>query len=254
VLINDIPDLELRTIREAEFACNSLIGFNFGDGHLHNEELINAVQSRCGFEPGEFVVCWVESQAIHSDVQHYKLIDAARCHRAGHLEGSRRGHRAALAAQRPHPDSGDLASRGRQPGSRPARGRHRCEDACMSTAVVVGGGPNGLAAAALLAEEGVQVTLLEAANEIGGGTRSAEGIVPGLLHDHCSAIHPWPWVPRPCSPSISAGTAWSGGGPRSTACIPSTAETPACCTGQWTRLPPGSVPTPADGGPCSLVR
>src|ERR1700761_2204824 len=60
----------------------------------------------------------------------------------------------------------------------------------MSTAVVVGGGPNGLAAALALAAEGVQVTVLEAADEIGGGTRTSEAIVPGLLHDHCSAIHP----------------------------------------------------------------
>ncbi|OBG29535.1 FAD-dependent oxidoreductase [Mycobacterium sp. 852002-51057_SCH5723018] len=60
----------------------------------------------------------------------------------------------------------------------------------MSTAVVVGGGPNGLAAAICLAAEGVQVTVLEAADEVGGGARSGEGIVPGLLHDHCSAIHP----------------------------------------------------------------
>ena len=60
----------------------------------------------------------------------------------------------------------------------------------MSTAVVVGSGPNGLAAAVALAAEGVQVTVLEAAAEIGGGARSSEAIVPGLLHDHCSAIHP----------------------------------------------------------------
>jgi len=60
----------------------------------------------------------------------------------------------------------------------------------VSRAVVVGSGPNGLAAAALLATEGVQVTVLEAADEIGGGARSGEAIVPGLLHDHCSAIHP----------------------------------------------------------------
>ncbi|MCW4354255.1 NAD(P)/FAD-dependent oxidoreductase [Hoyosella sp. YIM 151337] len=60
----------------------------------------------------------------------------------------------------------------------------------MSTAVVVGSGPNGLAAAVSLAAEGVQVTVLEAADEIGGGTRTSEGIVPGLLHDHCAAIHP----------------------------------------------------------------
>ena len=60
----------------------------------------------------------------------------------------------------------------------------------MSTAVVVGAGPNGLAAAAVLARAGVDVTVLEAAAQIGGGTRSGEAILPGLLHDHCSAIHP----------------------------------------------------------------
>ncbi|OBJ00125.1 FAD-dependent oxidoreductase [Mycobacterium alsense] len=60
----------------------------------------------------------------------------------------------------------------------------------MNTALVVGGGPNGLAAAICLAAEGVPVTVLEAADEVGGGARSGEAIVPGLLHDHCSAIHP----------------------------------------------------------------
>ena len=60
----------------------------------------------------------------------------------------------------------------------------------MSTAVVVGSGPNGLAAAVALAAEGVQVTVLEAADLIGGGARSSEAIVPGLLHDHCAAFHP----------------------------------------------------------------
>ena len=58
------------------------------------------------------------------------------------------------------------------------------------TAVVVGSGPNGLAAAVTLAQHGLTVTVLEAADEIGGGTRSGEAIVAGLLHDHCSAIHP----------------------------------------------------------------
>jgi phytoene dehydrogenase-like protein len=60
----------------------------------------------------------------------------------------------------------------------------------MSTATVVGGGPNGLAAAVALAREGVAVTVFEAADEIGGGARSSESLVPGLLHDHCSAFHP----------------------------------------------------------------
>ena len=60
----------------------------------------------------------------------------------------------------------------------------------MSSAIVVGAGPNGLAAAVALAKAGLQVTVLEAADEIGGGTRTSEAIMPGLLHDHCSAIHP----------------------------------------------------------------
>ncbi|MDG2114771.1 MAG: NAD(P)/FAD-dependent oxidoreductase, partial [Actinomycetota bacterium] len=60
----------------------------------------------------------------------------------------------------------------------------------MTSAVIVGSGPNGLAAAARLACAGLEVTVLEASDAIGGGTRSSEMIVPGLVHDHCSAFHP----------------------------------------------------------------
>ncbi|HEU4739944.1 MAG TPA: NAD(P)/FAD-dependent oxidoreductase [Solirubrobacterales bacterium] len=60
----------------------------------------------------------------------------------------------------------------------------------MSSAVVVGAGPNGLACAATLASRGVEVTVIEAAETIGGGTRSSELTLPGLLHDECSATHP----------------------------------------------------------------
>ncbi len=60
----------------------------------------------------------------------------------------------------------------------------------MTSAIVVGSGPNGLAAAARLARAGVEVTVLEASDNIGGGVRSEELIVPGLIHDHCSAFHP----------------------------------------------------------------
>jgi hypothetical protein len=77
LLVSHLPDIDARTVREGEFVCNSIIGFNFGDGHLHNEDLIAAVQKRCNFAPGEWIVVWVESQAIHRDVQEYKVIDAA---------------------------------------------------------------------------------------------------------------------------------------------------------------------------------
>jgi phytoene dehydrogenase-like protein len=60
----------------------------------------------------------------------------------------------------------------------------------VRTANVVGGGPNGLAAAITLAKAGVDVTVFEAADQVGGGVRSSEAILPGLLHDDCSATHP----------------------------------------------------------------
>ena len=57
-------------------------------------------------------------------------------------------------------------------------------------AVVVGSGPNGLAAAITLATEGRSVLVLEAAETVGGGTRTLELTRPGFLHDICSTIHP----------------------------------------------------------------
>src|SRR5579859_7879245 len=57
-------------------------------------------------------------------------------------------------------------------------------------AVVVGSGPNGLAAAILMQQKGLSVLLIEGRDTIGGGMRSAELTLPGFLHDICSAIHP----------------------------------------------------------------
>jgi phytoene dehydrogenase-like protein len=96
----------------------------------------------------------------------------------------------------------------------------------MTTAVVVGAGPNGLAAAIHLAGNGIDVQLLEATETIGGGARSGELTVPGVIHDHCSAFHPmavgspfwieidlqrygltWKWPEIDCAHPLDDGTA-----------------------------------------------
>lgn len=60
----------------------------------------------------------------------------------------------------------------------------------MYDAIIVGAGPNGLAAAITLQRRGLRTLLLEGAGTVGGGMRSAELTLPGYLHDVCSAIHP----------------------------------------------------------------
>jgi phytoene dehydrogenase-like protein len=96
----------------------------------------------------------------------------------------------------------------------------------MTTAVVVGAGPNGLAAAIHLARNGFDVQLLEAAESVGGGARSGELTVPGVIHDYCSAAHPmgvgsrfwqeidlgrygvtWKWPEIDCAHPLDDGTA-----------------------------------------------
>lgn len=57
-------------------------------------------------------------------------------------------------------------------------------------AVVIGSGPNGLAAAITLQQNGLSVFIIEGRGTIGGGLRSAELTLPGFVHDLCSAIHP----------------------------------------------------------------
>ena len=96
----------------------------------------------------------------------------------------------------------------------------------MTNAVVVGAGPNGLGAAIELARHGVDVQVLEAGDTVGGGARSGELTVPGVIHDHCSAFHPmavgsplwkevdlerhglrWQWPEIDCAHPLDDGTA-----------------------------------------------
>lgn len=62
---------------EGEVLCSMVLGWNFGDGHLHNECLIAALQQRCGFEPGDVRVVILDAQPIHQQRQEYRLVDAA---------------------------------------------------------------------------------------------------------------------------------------------------------------------------------
>ncbi|GAA5160123.1 DUF3556 domain-containing protein [Pseudonocardia eucalypti] len=77
LMLTHLDDPENYTIREGEFVMSSVVGWQFGDGHLHNEFFIQAVQDRCNFAPGDVVVVILESQPMHRMIQHYRIVDAA---------------------------------------------------------------------------------------------------------------------------------------------------------------------------------
>ena len=65
------------TLTDGERVVSTAIGWNFGDGHMSNEQLIAALHRRCHFEPGEVRVLVLDAQPIHKPHQEYRLVDAA---------------------------------------------------------------------------------------------------------------------------------------------------------------------------------
>jgi hypothetical protein len=64
-------------LTDGERVTSTAIGWNFGDGHFSNEQLVAALHKRCHFEPGEVRVVMLDAQPIHRQTQQYRLVDAA---------------------------------------------------------------------------------------------------------------------------------------------------------------------------------
>jgi transmembrane protein DUF3556 len=77
LLSHAVDDVEDYRVREGELIAGVVLGYNFGDGHFHNHQLLAAVQERCRFEPGEVRVIVLESQPAHLQRQRYRIFDAA---------------------------------------------------------------------------------------------------------------------------------------------------------------------------------
>jgi hypothetical protein len=72
-----VDDIEEYDVREGELVSGVVLGYNFGDGHFHDQRLLAAVQERCGFGEGELRVVTLESQPAHVQRQRYRIFDAA---------------------------------------------------------------------------------------------------------------------------------------------------------------------------------
>ncbi len=72
-----VEDVEAYSVREGELIAGVAVGWNFGDGHFHNQQLLEAVQERCHFAEGEVRVVTIESQPAQVQRQHYRIYDAA---------------------------------------------------------------------------------------------------------------------------------------------------------------------------------
>lgn len=99
-----VPDLDAVEWLDGEVVAGLAVGWNFGEGHLHDAQLLRAVQAQCGFAPGELRVVFVESQPIHRATHRWRVEDAATGPVAeGELPVS------ALLALQPYPVAGEPA-------------------------------------------------------------------------------------------------------------------------------------------------
>lgn len=72
-----VDNREDYVIREGEFIAGSVLGWNFGEGHLHNQQMLEALQRRCHFADGDIRVVMIEGQPMHRGTQSYRIVDAA---------------------------------------------------------------------------------------------------------------------------------------------------------------------------------
>jgi hypothetical protein len=77
LLARAVDDVDAYDVREGEVISGLVNGWNFGDGHFHDERLLGIVQEMCGFEDGDVRVICLESQPIHVQKQRYRIYDAA---------------------------------------------------------------------------------------------------------------------------------------------------------------------------------
>lgn len=82
LLARAVDDVDAYSVRDGETIAGIVTGWNFGDGHFHDRQLLEAVQERCAFAPGDLRVITLESQPAHIQAQKYRIYDAA----AGLLE------------------------------------------------------------------------------------------------------------------------------------------------------------------------
>ena len=79
---DEAAEVLLNEYLDGELIAGMALGWNFGDGHLHDERLLSAIQAQCGFEEGELRCVFVESQPLGRGRLAYRIVDA----KTGELE------------------------------------------------------------------------------------------------------------------------------------------------------------------------